>query len=263
MNTWCSKVDVNFNVNYLDTSSDSTARVDGINLVSNEETQSSAGIAGLVYSNIVDTIISQFYVEPCQNGGGLVFKEIDFKVSNQGLNLTMERLTAVFLHEIGHIYMLSHSRKPEITTAPNDQPVMFHDLTGVSGIRSIKSIDEDGAVQLVSNSAVAMGGCGFSPITGGGCNDSCLSTSVEDYFISGIELFPNPSSGEINIEGKENNLNGSNLKIYTFSGQIVYEHFVESDVSSLKFQLDLDSGIYVVEIINSELGYWAQKITIE
>lgn len=82
--------------------------------------------------------------------------------------------------------------------------------------------------------------------------NASVVTSIDELAENiSVNVYPNPSSGELNIS-LENDLDELDLYIYTSEGRLVYE---QANVSGIKsqFQLDLQAGTYVIYLksINS------------
>lgn len=81
-------------------------------------------------------------------------------------------------------------------------------------------------------------------------NQSISTTISESNLISEIQLFPNPTNGQINLVFNHQLTNVS-LKLINSIGQIVFER---SDPDGTNFSIDVSEqakGIYLLEIINS------------
>jgi len=267
MDAWCSRINMNIKVDYVSNSTKSEAAIDGVSLVSNESVSSGGGIAGLTICN--DNclpVATNFYIQQCP-GENNMFRELDIKISDQALNGSVQALFNVLVHEIGHALMLNHSDNVGITLDEEARYIMYFDQTNLNfngGSRSIKDDDEEGAEKLFSNSIEAIQGCGGSPITSGNCNSSCITTSIkESIFIQNINLFPNPSDGVFSLVSQEYNLENAILTIYTLDGKIVRTEKMESNTFQLLNENKLNSGSYIVEIQDGNLGYWATKIIVK
>jgi len=263
VDTWCSKVNMNIKVDYLNDASINQAALDGISLVSNEEASSPGGIASLVIANNVN---SDIYIETCA-GTSNVFKEVDIRISDQALNGSMQSLLNVLLHELGHVLMLNHSDNVGITLDEEARYIMYYDQTNLNannGNRSIKQDDEEGARKIFSNSAEAIQNCGGSPITMGTCGVNCGTTSLSNIgFSIKAEIFPNPNNGNFEIIFPNEMLQDFEIKIYSVSGVEVYSSKHQKNEEKISLSQNFTSGIYVVEIMDYSGGYWASKFLIE
>jgi hypothetical protein len=105
-------------------------------------------------------------------------------------------------------------------------------------------------------------------VTSNGCVDtsSCVSVTVVGVnninSISTISVFPNPNKGVVNVDlGKISN---AALRVYTIAGQVVFEK-QNIQQSLFQFELDVPSGVYLIEVNASELlnGKTLHKLIIE
>lgn len=267
MDAWCSKIDMNITVDYDNDASVNQAAIDGISLVSNEPASTGGGIAGLVIcNNNCIPAASNLYIDICP-GESNVFKEIDFKISDQALTGSMQSLYNVLVHEIGHALMLNHSDNIGIVLDEEARYIMYYDQTNLNfngGSRPIKADDEEGASKLFANSSEAIQNCGGSPITTGNCNSGCGTNSIHDLgFIEGVELFPNPSNGVFTVNSMSQNISNGLLSVYSISGEELYKNEISQKAFTVDLSDRLKTGTYVVEIIHTELGYWSTKIVVE
>jgi uncharacterized protein (TIGR02145 family) len=99
---------------------------------------------------------------------------------------------------------------------------------------------------LSLDQAVAVANCGMSV--------RCIknnTSGMEDYFQRDeIHIFPNPVISQLNIftDTKE----GLNISIYTITGNLVLQHFSNSNSSVINISF-LSQGIYLVKIISGEI----------
>ncbi|OFY85787.1 MAG: hypothetical protein A3F72_21675 [Bacteroidetes bacterium RIFCSPLOWO2_12_FULL_35_15] len=85
-------------------------------------------------------------------------------------------------------------------------------------------------------------------------NQSISTTLSETNLSSGVQLFPNPTNGQINFIF-DHQLTNVNLKLINSMGQLVFER---SDLSGTNFSIDVAeqaNGIYLLEIIYSGTVY--------
>ncbi len=102
-------------------------------------------------------------------------------------------------------------------------------------------------------------------VTENGCTDtsSCISINsvgFNDVSITDVvNIFPNPSQGKVNVDlGK---LTDSEITIYALDQRVMYRQEGLSSGLHL-FELDLPSGVYLVEILSAgEMGY--MKLVME
>jgi hypothetical protein len=90
------------------------------------------------------------------------------------------------------------------------------------------------------------------------CTSEAVEVSVELQVVGtndidkveAITLFPNPSSGDFTIELKELPQDGDLIKVYDFSGALIYTQVVENKLLSQKVSLkNTASGLYLVEVV--------------
>ena len=83
--------------------------------------------------------------------------------------------------------------------------------------------------------------------------ENCRGNNVSDSFINDFEVFPNPTTGILNIN--VNNLtNDLNLVIIGFNGSVIHSEKVKANNGDLFKQLDLSrfaKGVYFVRLFNS------------
>ena len=81
------------------------------------------------------------------------------------------------------------------------------------------------------------------------CNNPCsIATGIEESSLSKLSLYPNPTTGIININ--LNNIENASVKVLNNYGQVVY---VDSKINTSVYQFELaaDAGIYIV-VVNSK-----------
>lgn len=77
-----------------------------------------------------------------------------------------------------------------------------------------------------------------------------------------IILFPNPSNGNINVVREGSTLGPQIIRIFSMTGKIVFTDSFEIGVKNLEFQLNLNSGIYIVQVLSGKVTIAAQKLVI-
>jgi len=78
--------------------------------------------------------------------------------------------------------------------------------------------------------------------------------------LDGIEIYPNPFRDHINIENLNIQTTQLIIKVFDYTGRLVFE---EHCGFQQKYQINMDelnSGIYLVQITNSQQEVWIQKI---
>jgi hypothetical protein len=85
-----------------------------------------------------------------------------------------------------------------------------------------------------------------------GCTDTSacvaiISTGIDNTIFEGVQIFPNPNSGQFSIDF--GGLNNPMLRIYTVEGKLIMERRNIKD-AVLTIEFDEAAGIYVLEIIS-------------
>ena len=82
--------------------------------------------------------------------------------------------------------------------------------------------------------------------------------SIEDDFLEGIKIFPNPTERYINLSSDEESNQTVSIRIYNLMGHLeIDEEFNPDDQKTIRLDLiDLDKGLYFVNIKSGD-----QKIT--
>ncbi|MBL7894669.1 MAG: T9SS type A sorting domain-containing protein [Bacteroidia bacterium] len=75
-----------------------------------------------------------------------------------------------------------------------------------------------------------------------------------------VSIFPNPASEEINISCSENE--NLNLEIRDVTGKVVLKKVIVIENNLHQFKVDLKSGIYFVNLINTNGQQFSQKLII-
>jgi endonuclease I len=84
----------------------------------------------------------------------------------------------------------------------------------------------------------------------------CNTLSNNDYFESSVLVYPNPTVDHIYINGIEGK---AKAIIYTITGQVVKEASFENEI---RIQLELQSGMYLIEISN-DVSKTTRKIIVK
>lgn len=118
------------------------------------------------------------------------------------------------------------------------------------------TMDAIGNLYMVgqTNDTAAIASGGFQNIYGGGFADafvvkfmSCAPTSVAENQLPVVNtVYPNPSSGKINIECED-----GELCIYNMSGQIVHKQIVFRGITEIDIENEAP-GLYFVEILYAD-----------
>lgn len=84
---------------------------------------------------------------------------------------------------------------------------------------------------------------------------ACVTNSLITGLSNPLKIYPNPSNGQINIEGIDKE---TSIGLYNLLGNLVYSQFAEAYASVLNLQ-NLPKGFYLMTIGNE----FCQKIRIE
>ncbi|MBK6275211.1 MAG: T9SS type A sorting domain-containing protein [Saprospirales bacterium] len=88
-----------------------------------------------------------------------------------------------------------------------------------------------------------------------------ITTAIRNNSVKTIELFPNPSNGNITIAIPNEIRNKNSLvEVVNIEGQKVYSSTIQNK-ETLQLQLDVPNGMYIVSIVNDDENYLS-KITI-
>ena len=91
-------------------------------------------------------------------------------------------------------------------------------------------------------------------------------TSVEDiYAANPLSLYPNPSTGLVNLSLNVETAGQLNIEIFDISGRLVFNEILNAAEGNLNRAIDLsgvDSGVYFVKV-TSDSGEYNQKLTIQ
>ena len=91
-------------------------------------------------------------------------------------------------------------------------------------------------------------------------SDCDITASIEEINNVKLEIYPNPSTGEIHVTFRESQ-NGSKLKIVNAEGRLVYTRELGPE-NKLEIQLSQPAGIYILTITDGESKY-SKKIVLE
>lgn len=103
-------------------------------------------------------------------------------------------------------------------------------------------------------------------------NQGCASITSKDIFIdltsindiensSLIKLFPNPSSGEFNIQ-LENNEAIQQLKVLDRTGKLIFSKMYNYKISTIDENLDLKNGVYLLKIVTKTNEYSVKMVIV-
>ncbi|TFH07404.1 MAG: T9SS type A sorting domain-containing protein [Nitrosomonadales bacterium] len=77
-----------------------------------------------------------------------------------------------------------------------------------------------------------------------------------------VKLYPNPASDIINIRIDEPTLSPDFIRIINLSGKIVFQDHMNPDIRELQIPINLDNGIYVVQLGSGDLTLFTQKLIV-
>jgi len=100
----------------------------------------------------------------------------------------------------------------------------------------------------------------FWTTTFDGNNDEGASNTKDDKFDQQVSVFPNPSSGEFNIEIKDERTGPYYFELMDAAGQLIFQNKNLSKKSSIDLS-NYASGIYLMRIINSQGRTTSKKLT--
>ncbi|NOQ71809.1 MAG: T9SS type A sorting domain-containing protein [Crocinitomix sp.] len=111
----------------------------------------------------------------------------------------------------------------------------FSEIPGATGVSFVPEDNGEYAVEVTKLECVDTSDC-YVIVTAG---------VVENGPLSGVKIYPNPSSGFVYVDLGE--LLGVSIQVYAVSGELVYQaHNVEAKIYT--FELDVEAGVYFVEI---------------
>lgn len=92
-------------------------------------------------------------------------------------------------------------------------------------------------------------------------NDTCNGTLNREQLTKGeIKIYPNPASGNVKIESKEEN-NLKQIQIFSVTGSLVYENLNPEIIENIDIK-SLKSGIYFVKIIDGNGNLISEKLLV-
>jgi uncharacterized repeat protein (TIGR02059 family) len=78
-----------------------------------------------------------------------------------------------------------------------------------------------------------------------------------------VIIYPNPASDFLTISIEDPTLQPDLIRIIDFSGKIVYEKVVSPDIKNVQFPLNLNSGIYYINLSKDRLTLFDQKLIVK
>lgn len=84
-----------------------------------------------------------------------------------------------------------------------------------------------------------------------------LSTDVQesDYFDQEPSIYPNPSSGELNVTNLDDFTEALNVQILNIQGKLVFEETYINYLGALSLQVDFSQGLYVLKLRSKDKSY--------
>jgi len=135
--------------------------------------------------------------------------------------------------------------------------------TGVPHTGGLLSEIEIRIIEGIGTSIYGIFSSPYQPITfesfcEGGINACNILLSVRTYFInSGIDIYPNPSTGKVNVSPGSELIRS--IKLFTVHGQFIseleYSHVIELDF--------LENGMYLLELKTESEKTFIQKMILE
>jgi hypothetical protein len=77
-----------------------------------------------------------------------------------------------------------------------------------------------------------------------------------------IVIYPNPVHDYINISIEEATFNFDRVRIIDLSGKVVFEKVVNPLIKSLQFPVNLNSGIYLIDLGLNNLVLFTQELIV-
>jgi hypothetical protein len=248
-------------------------------------------VCDTTYTSNSGTVYSQsgFYQDTLVNSAGcdsLVYLQLDI---NQSLvssdTLVIDTCAASIVSPAGNV--LSNSGfYNDIFNAANgcDSTVIIDLILDPTSLSVTSILNGTGLVANQANAQYQWLDCGnsfqvisgdtnqiFTPsqngtyaviISKGGCIDTSACTTIADIGLVGLkeslfELYPNPSTGEINLEVPRDFFKGK-LEIYSLQGRLVYSSIL-SEGKKQKFNFNLPQGAYLIKL-QSTSGAIEEKV---
>ena len=103
------------------------------------------------------------------------------------------------------------------------------------------------------NDDATLGEVTFNPVWD--CQEES-GVGLEDFAVNSIDVFPNPSNGEVNVDLPS----PGTLQVYDLKGTLLYTAQLDAGLNTL--QTELPTGMYALRILLGE-GQYAQKLVIK
>lgn len=182
------------------------------------------------------------YVKNCGTSGSPVyyFDNVDILV-NKDTNWDIFNTThrTVFKHELGHAHLLQHASY----LSSNDEKILHYSY---AVFQSIKPEDRAGGLHVLAAAPAILNGCTGVDIV----QQMACTNSVDDHaFALGINVSPNPFTGDFSLIGDEAALSGLiPYKIFDVFGAEVAEGRLRLN-SPLQDLGDKPSGVYFISVL--------------
>lgn len=264
VNAWCNETNIGWSVINGNSTANSIASDDGINLVIEVDPASSPFIKENTAAGVVvfgETSQGENFIESCNEPDDNVplayyVRNIDV-VINQNINfndMPSQDRQQIFLHEFGHAHLLGHASRL-FGTDPQNYLMFYSD-----GGESIKPADFNGAFSVfAASSAILINNNSENcpnPIQAVGCPNN----TDEVEMISDIIISPNPFNTKVMVEFSSSINKNLELKIFSITGALLIEKSVYVNQKVELTDLDmLNSGLYFLEI-QSSTHTWNGKI---
>lgn len=107
----------------------------------------------------------------------------------------------------------------------------------------------------------------YVEVTVGNCTfqSDCFSTNgigLDDLNSTSFSIYPNPSSGEINLSWDES-VEYNEIEISNTIGQVVYSRLISSEDNSMLINLDYGSGLYFVKLLSDNNNTEIKSLVIK
>ena len=122
----------------------------------------------------------------------------------------------------------------------------------------LKIKDLDIAVFITEDKQEVLNTTHMKPILGS-------ATSIKEFSIKPIDLYPNPTNDKLNVEFEIRKASDVNIKLHNLLGQTVLDENKTFSSGQRKFQVDvnsLETGIYILELSNG-VSSSTQKVIIK
>ena len=156
---------------------------------------------------------------------------------------------------------------PKITnTFASSSPSCKISGSGISGLDGDYYVNINGSnFVLVSKSGnyAIYGSNSSTPPTGcGNFKDALVAADIETSVNGTCSMFPNPvdRNSSVTINLSSISIEGAKITITDLSGKVVYDAVLRSTTNSLDFGGKLNSGLYIVKVINGNEQYNAKLI---